>query len=190
LFLSEALKSATPDNDAPNVSQPQAAPPAPERSAASGNETSNPQRPSKSALEDFELDGSVVLSTFETLFECEMTDDFRGMIYMLRQHVKDLIESGRSLPSAPIGSELLPSPAPDWKNQNDQFRSALSDLDNTLTDAFGMIHLVAERLIWEVNDSSLQNAGCVAAGISFLWCVTWKAVCIRRAANCGRIGKC
>lgn len=31
-----------------------------------------------------------------------------------------------------------------------------------------MIHLIAERLISEVNDSSSQNAGCVAAGISSL----------------------
>ena len=90
---------------------------------------------------------------------------------MLRQHVKDLIESGRALASAPIGSytATCPTPlAPDWKNQDDQFRKSLADLDAALTDAFGMIHLVAERLIWETEDSSILNAGCVAAGINSL----------------------
>ena len=67
-------------------------------------------------LEDFESDASLVMATFESNWEFEMSDGVRGALYILRSHVTDLIESvpgaGRSAAGVAQPKTGKSSPAP------------------------------------------------------------------------------
>jgi hypothetical protein len=127
-------------------------------SAAAGkNQTSN-------LATEFAFRVENVHQEFLTAFEMDMPDDVRGVLYLIRGRVTELIECGMAMSEGKqVASERSAAALPD------QMKDPFLKLESSIQNISGFLHLVTDKLMPEVEDRlTFEHAGQVAAGIGGL----------------------